>query len=131
MAELTDDQVKAASAAIAKQFGGAVDGVLAENMLRTAAPFLQLPWDDPSNREIDSISKMNWHWRSGPGTAFDTARFVAGQFVQLRNAALLPKPVDPRLDVLYPLLQEVGAMKPSDDMNSIATRILAVLDGVK
>lgn len=27
MAELTDDQVKAAAAAVAKQFGGAVDGV--------------------------------------------------------------------------------------------------------
>lgn len=121
MAELTDDQVKAATAAIAKQFGGAVDGVLAENMLRAAAPFLQLPWDDPTKKELE---RFRVH-----GVA--DFRGEIHNFIRSRNAALMSKPVDPRLDVLYALLQEVGALKPSDDMTSVATRILAALDGVK
>ncbi len=61
MTELTEQQIEQAIA-------------VAERM-RRAAPFLQLPWDEPTEEEIESALQ---------------------EFVRRRNAALQPKPVDPR-----------------------------------
>jgi hypothetical protein len=51
--------------------------------MRRAAPFLQLPWDEPTEEEIDNAG------RRGIESALR-------EFVRRRNAALQPKPVDLR-----------------------------------
>jgi hypothetical protein len=75
MTELTEQQIEQAIAA----FG---NYAVAERM-RRAAPFLQLPWDEPTEEEIDNAG------RRGIESALR-------EFVRRRNAALQPKPVDLR-----------------------------------
>lgn len=75
MTELTEQQIEQAIAA----FG---NYAVAERM-RRAAPFLQLPWDEPTEEEIDNAG------RRGIESALR-------EFIRRRNAALQPKPVDLR-----------------------------------
>lgn len=76
---------------------------------RAAAPFLQLPWDTPTTDEIKEITNQIWHWGSGPHRNFDTARFVAGQFVDRRNAALVPKPTFDRRTKILHIVQDLAS----------------------
>ena len=75
MTELTEQQIEQAIAA----FG---NYAVAERM-RRAAPFLQLPWDEPTEEEIDNAGRRN-------------IESALREFVRRRNAALQPKPVDLR-----------------------------------
>lgn len=58
--------------------------------LRAAAPLLQLPWVEPT--EIDIQEAWDANARTG-----GVANVLEG-FVRRRNAALLPKPADPRFE---------------------------------
>lgn len=138
MVELTDEQVDRA----AKEFwlspkwgyGTPGEGV-GENAkvgLRAAAPFLQLPWDEPTEDEAHVIHSTNLGL--GLTSSFDRNVFeVLCRFVRRRNAALLPKPVDPRREaVMNVLRQSVGVVDSySNGPECVADRILDAIDGIK
>lgn len=86
MAELTEQQLESAKQELAKVFGGPMDDVLMTNMLRAAAPFLQLPWDEPSEQECEQFYRLNSQARPSPRSALE-------DFVRRRNATLMEKPV--------------------------------------
>jgi hypothetical protein len=95
-------------------------------MAHDAAPFLQLPWDEPTEEEWSAI------FHSIPGSsarswASSSARSWACEFVRRRNAALLPKPVDPRIAAVLGVLR----MPPSTGDEEEVIRILAAIDGAK
>lgn len=124
MAELTQEQIERAAEEYKRIFNGAM---CEKRSLRAAAPFLQLPWDEPNEREVRLIADEVL----GHGERDSMVREVITAIVRRRNAALMPKPVDPRLGVIFPLLNEVGTLRPGEDMTAIANRILAALDAVK
>jgi hypothetical protein len=61
---------------------------------RVAAPFLQLPWDEPTAHEVNELMALFFPFAMRPSHQ-EISRLICG-FIQRRNAALLPKPVDPR-----------------------------------
>lgn len=89
------------------------------NYMRVAAPLLQMPWSDPTPKECDDIR---------PGNV-DFYRAVRS-FVKSRNAALLPKPTDPRREkIIDALMHPYGHPGfPEDHSRELADRILATLD---
>lgn len=83
MAELTEQQLESAKQELAKVFGGPMDDVLMTNMLRAAAPYLQFPWDEPTDGEL---------------ILFKDFKHVGNaliEFVRRRNTSLIPNSVDP------------------------------------
>lgn len=87
MAQLTDEQVKKAAEAYAETWMDSKNfdmPTLRLECLRAAAPHLQLPWDDPSNEELETL------YREVPYGCGH--RLALQYFVRRRNAALLPKP---------------------------------------
>ena len=122
MAELTERQIEFAVAAFENVAGHAATGVLlsrAERM-RRAAPFLQLPWDEPTDEEWSAI------FHSIPSSS---ARSWACEFVRRRNASLMPKPVDPRREKIAGILARYQSMKASNAWDG-ADEILAAIDEV-
>ena len=118
MAELTAQQIEFAVAAFENVAGHAATGELlsmAERM-RRAAPFLQLPWDEPTEEEIDNAG------RRGIESALR-------EFIRRRNAALQPKPVDPRIAVILGILD--SSASTSDVKAKEITAALDALDGAK
>lgn len=135
MAELMQDQVARAGKAVHDSlrenvFGA--DGVPpweklsggdAERYVRIAkhvAPFLQLPWDEMTKEEFRSIN-----------CEFATTSFhIVQEFIRRRNAALIPKPVDPRKKAIEAILR---ARYTAEDVliPSIANEIIQSLDGAK
>jgi len=97
MAELTAQQIEFAVAAFENVAGHAATGELlsmAERM-RRAAPFLQLPWDEPIKEEIDRACD---DCDAGGDNFRSTLEYLIKEFVRRRNAVIHPKPVDPRVD---------------------------------
>lgn len=85
---------------------------------RAAAPFLQMPWEIPTSEEmVDGIRN---------GSVGGTSEALI-QFIKRRNAALLPKPVDPRRAKILAALMEHTPNRTLryEDM---ADLILATLD---
>lgn len=114
MAELTDNQVKRAWEAFC-------DGNRGLSGLRTAAPFLQLPWDEPNQEEWAQLSFTN---------SSDAEKFRA--WIRRRNAALIPKPVDPRIDLIdKALCNFMHSLNNTEERTKAAQAIIAVLDEVK
>lgn len=111
MAELTQDQVERAHMALN---GGAGDIDLIHKSLHAAAPFLQLPWDEPTPEEMAAIDR-DW---------IGFAEFVR-EFVRRRNAALLPEPVDPRIAIVKHQLTDAAM---SHGIDVVAGKILLALD---
>jgi len=66
--------------------------------LRRVAPHLQLPWEMPSDYEIDTFENLAYGRTVNVVGAVcrDISQMVLREFVRRRNAALQPKPVDPR-----------------------------------
>lgn len=96
MAELTERQIELAVAAFENVAGHAATGELlsmAERMHR-AAPFLQFPIVPIGADEVDAV------W--GNGSEYENKKYLvldlANRIIFGRNAALHPKPVDPRVD---------------------------------
>jgi hypothetical protein len=133
MAELTDEQVKQAAeiSSSTRTHSLSWNGPRSEkgmdlwlSTMRAAAPFLQLPWDEPSMDEANEI-EQNIPRNAPPVDQLMRALTV---FVHRRNAALIPKPFDPRKEVIVRVLSE----QPKDAWyKDTADRILAALDEVK
>lgn len=84
MAELTEEQIELAVREFLTMAQGEYvrDGTVITKGLCAAAPYLQLPWEEPTKEEVAAI-----HWTLlSDGIA---------TFVRRRNAALLPEPVVP------------------------------------
>lgn len=122
---LTDEQIVAA----AKRIWAASDNsgykwseiaseakVIYMEMARVAAPFLQMPWEMPTEEEVAKALHAN-------GT---TEALL--QFVQRRNASLIPKPVDPRREKLRSAVNEWRQCEGAYTTSEIVDRILAALD---
>jgi hypothetical protein len=127
MFELTKEQIEQAIQAAAKASGWMLDSRTHNAWVLcmiAAAPFLASPWEMPTLEEITEaaeVANLNGpFWICG----------VLRHFVQRRNAALLPKPVDPREDLAIEWMQR---SRPNwgDDLRPFAKSLLAALDKVK
>lgn len=140
---LSDEQVEAAAKAMYKADAsfhnllGAWETLdkrtrhIYANTALAAAPFLQMPWNAPTDKEVRAIAEASNYY---------PALGLIGQvsnslhtFLRIRNASLIPKPVDPRREKIMTALK-TGVMNPvitDDCAEFIADRILAALDADK
>ena len=128
MAELTAQQIEFAVAAFENVAGHAATGELlsmAERM-RRAAPFLQLPWDGPTEDEIRQACD---DYDLGGDNFRSALEFLIKKFVRRRNAAIQPKPVDPRREKIRNVLA-FGVAAGEPYITNATERILAVIDEV-
>lgn len=98
---------------------------------RVAASFLQVPWSRPSDDEIKSAcaafartENRNSTWI---GVPFPPMSNALEAFVVLRNAALLPKPVDPRRDKILRVMER-ELFTVGHNTGQAVDAILAALD---
>jgi hypothetical protein len=134
MAELTDEQMGLAYCAY---WGEAQPHGDNRNMLRAAAPFLQLPLDEPTKEEWDSIHQSSI-CQYGDLELIRAVSLGIRQFLLMRNAALLPK-VDPRREKVKLLLLEFAGgiiegrceAPSSGDYAEFINKILAAIDEVQ
>ena len=123
MANLTDDQVNKARDVWCKSLGTpftCFDIPLAHRCFNAVAPYLQFSWDEPTDEEMKDLGGVpsNYH-------------IAIREFVRRRNAALLPKPVDPRREkILAALGCSFVDIQPSI-VEEITDRVLRALDEVK
>lgn len=89
-----------------------------DRALVKAAPFLQLPWETPLLSELRELLGFT------PDDRLSNA-FI--KFVDIRNARLLPKPVDPRREAILKAYKPY-VYKPD---KTLMDAILAALDEVK
>lgn len=128
--ELTNDQVELAVQAFVAEFGPAdsLEGIAEQRKIamRAAAPFLQLPWDEPSTDELGSCFTTAYKKDGYSPTQMDI-NFILTWFVRRRNAALAPNPVDPRINAIARVLQENSPLwgKSGTDL---AEKVIAALD---
>jgi hypothetical protein len=126
---LADEQLVAASKAMfasspqSKQWReiGSLEKQIYLSQALAAAPFLQMPWDEPTRKEATECWQETKHINP-VGVAVQAQMVV---FVRRRNASLIPKPVDPRREKI------LGAMRDSRlaiIRELLADRILAALD---
>lgn len=125
--ELSEEQIELAAQNFAKCFPNSgvgylpiSDAVTVANGLRAAAPFLQLPWNAPTDNELVRIgSRLSFETRGAINAAIRS-------FVHMRNAALIPKPVDPIKELIlkgirnnrpWPLDLE-GELKLADEIKT-------------
>ena len=128
MAELKEQQIEFAVAAFENVAGHAATGELlsmAERM-RRAAPFLQLPWDEPTKEEAESFHEDYYTFAS---TSIPSTLHALVRFIRYRNAALQPKSVDPRIAVILGILD--SSASTSDVKAKEITAALDALDGAK
>jgi hypothetical protein len=124
MAELTNEQIEQAVVVFENSGRYAATGELLtmkERMIR-AAPFLQLPWDEPIQGEVNGLLD-----------SFDgsySTRDVVVEFVRLRNAARQPKPkpVDPRREKIIAALDKQFL---NGESSKIADAVLEALNEVR
>lgn len=129
MKELTDEQVERAAKVVCPlnwDVAGAEEKSAYRDRIQMAAPFLQLPWDEPTEDEVSDIEALIQstgapHWFNGD---------CLKEFVRRRNAALLPKPVDPRRAVLLKQLSTFN-VRDEQELEEEVTEILAAMDEVK
>jgi hypothetical protein len=127
MAELTEQQINDAVDAFGaewdQQKGLGANRIICERRgLSAAAPFLQLPWDEPTVEEYDIAVRDVRIGNTANGV--DIARSI----VRRRNAALQPKPVDPRRDAIR---RVVEALRKTGDVCSVEDAVdvfIKVLD---
>ena len=123
MKELTDEQIRLAREAFAKD-GGVI---ITSTGLRAVAPFLQLPWDEPT---VDEAERLHNHNARTVPAYMGTFQAI-GQFVRGRNAALNPKPVDPRIDMVKRIVQHFLPASSTGICEEITERVVAAIDEVK
>jgi hypothetical protein len=90
--------------------------------LRTAAPYLQLPWEPPTTVEIDRAREY-----------FSTAstRLALEHFVSDRNAALLPKPDMKRVALRNAVNEVINKYKIIYDRDRLIDELVDALDEAK
>lgn len=132
MSKLTDDQVEMAVKII---FGnkyidskGLSSGIKIKanlvGVIRDIAPHLQMTWEEPLMDEVNVIER-NIPRHAPP---CDQLMRALSFFVNLRNAALLPKPVDSRRNKLRKILTSI--LTNPDYIEPAIHDILASLDEV-
>jgi hypothetical protein len=96
--------------------------------LEYMAKYLQYQWQPPTPSEINELTDENM---SNPPAGYRRAVGIAIQeFVARRNALLIPKPVDPRRELIISVISRGGAStKPLDGVGGLADAILEALDG--
>jgi hypothetical protein len=136
--QLTDEQIEAAAKAAHEANRGTLTlcGELTnawiediKRMLRAAAPFLQMPLDQPSDGEMRDVYS-NIHDRFS-GIDVYVVQCAVNAFVECRNASIISKPVDPRREKIISSLNAGLPRYQSWDRNAaelLADRILAALD---
>lgn len=126
--ELTNEQVEQAVEAarntrtpvLSWSGSGSENGLeLWRNTMRAAAPFLQLPWDEPTEDELLMLC--------GTGGGYHSRTAII-EFVRRRNAALATKPVDPRIEKVKAVLAKRYTAEDAL-LPAVAADILAALDG--
>ena len=85
-------------------------------MAHDAAPFLQLPWDEPTQ---DELQRFAHEYRNLNGTECDltAARVALGALFERRNAALQPKPVDPRREKILDVMHTLSCIRDGEAIN--------------
>lgn len=98
-----------------------------------AAPFLQMPWEPPTKEETERIRDLRITVLSERGntTGTEDERDAIADFVERRNADLLPKPVDPRLEKIRGLCKEWLSNTRDHSGEQLTEDILAALVEVK
>lgn len=94
-------------------------------------PCMQLPWEVPTDEEIVPIYCEQYGYRRdviSPLSVEGILRTTSG-FVHLRNAALLPKPMDQRRQKVIDILD--SRCPPETTPEQMADMILAAIDEVK
>ena len=86
-----------------------------------AAPFLQMPWEPPTKEETERIRDLR----------ITVERDAIADFVERRNADLLPKPVDPRREKIRGLCKEWLSNTRDQGGEQLTEDILAALVEVK
>ena len=87
---------------------------------RAAAPFLQMPWEEVTAEESETIHR---------GTGHLSVALVIKRFVELRNAALVPKPVDPRESIIvHAMCNDLTGLDDVAEAHRIAKRIIVAMD---
>ena len=127
MIKLTKEQIEQGKWAyeVAWNNSSHIDSVI--NGLTAAAPYLQMPWEMPSEEELTWCDGI---YRNAHGVTGRADRVLAlRKFIERRNAALLPKPVDSRREKLIPILARLARWHVNDAQDHIVDAILAALDG--
>jgi hypothetical protein len=98
-----------------------------DNVVDPVIKAAQLPWDEPSDEEWSAI------FHSIPSSS---ARSWACEFVRRRNAALQPKPVDPRLEkirsaLVYHAAHRFNQLITPNQFDEAALAVLTALNEVK
>lgn len=129
--KLTDEQVEVAAKAMVEAWDKSNPGrrteatvspvwsSLLKDYARAAAPHLQMPWELPT--EIEAVK-----CRTGYINLVDLRDSLAN-FVGIRNAALTPEPVDPRIAIIEEALRNDLYI----DRKECARRVISALDGAK
>jgi hypothetical protein len=138
MAELTELQIGLAAHAGAIAVGAKfVDGEYARKIYRAAAPYLQLQLVNASTEEINSIlATYRNSLRVNGGNERDAITTAVGWLIAARNAALLPKPVDPRLEkirsaLVYHAAHRFNQLITPNQFDEAALAVLTALNEVK
>jgi hypothetical protein len=138
---LTDEQIEAAAKAMHEEsnqgtmlpYGVPWDGMnLLEQSrwklaIHAAAPLLQMLLAEPTKKETgdfrgDLADMQNGHYKRIDAPLIN--------FIERRNASLIPKPVDPRREKIAAAIRSdrEGFIVSMDEANRQADRILAALD---
>lgn len=91
-----------------------------KRMMVIGAPFLQMPWEDPTSEEVEFYSKS-----ARRGNSINAVKVMCG-FVRGRNAALAVISVDSRRAKIYEALAFSEGVSPV--MDATVDRIIAALD---
>ena len=135
MIKLTKEQIEVAATALNRNFVGVPNGNLSGSFdpevyrkaATATAPYLQSPWEMPTEEEVESLFKL-LDIPSISGRR-EYAHRLLRSFIERRNAALLPKPVDSRREKLIPILARLARWHVNDTQDHIVDAILAALDG--
>lgn len=119
--KLTREQAERANKVLTGVYGEQY--ALADHVLDELAEALALPWDEPTVLEKWAATKDCLVTDTGISHALD-------EFLRRRNAALLPKPVDPRRQKVVDILARKWKGSESH-LERYADEILAALDEAK
>lgn len=100
--------------------------------VRYAAPFLQVPWDEPTFEELKKACFDFTYCENRDSTCMGIPlgpmRDAFSKFVSRRNDDLIQKPVDPRREKLLRAVNAIRTHESAYTSSEMVTAILAALD---
>jgi hypothetical protein len=133
--ELTQEQIETAAKTFENNFKMRFVTSISDfhAAIRAIAPLLQLPWELPTSSEVDAV--MLTPLANEPWTQREKIINWMRRFVADRNAALAPKPADPRREKVERAIEAIKEYHRGQNLSSstlstqeVADRILAALD---